>query len=117
MTETKRIKLKGTLAIGDTLTIPYIYKRNNVAIDITGFTFETYITTDPDAAVPSALHVTTAVHTDPTNGITEIEFTAAETATLTEGKYYIIIRIVNTSNEVATPLIIEATFINAGEQP
>lgn len=79
---------------GDDVSIPLtVYDVDDAPVNLTGSTLKAYIkdadTADDTGALASYINTT---HVDATNGKTQIDFTSAQTATLT-GKYYFVVRL------------------------
>lgn len=95
-----------TIIQGDDLTFTLTFKdEDGVVIDITGFTVFFTAKKDFDEVVDDAdapLSATVTSHTDPTNGITEINIPNTDTVDLEPRKYYYDIQIKDLANKISS---------------
>ena len=94
-----------SLIRGDDRTFALEFKKDGVAIDITGWTvFFTLKKSTYDSDNDALIKKTVTTHTDPTNGKTEFSITNTETDALI-GIYYYDIQYKDTANKINTVMI------------
>ena len=95
---------------GDTLRFEIEHlDENDAPIDITGYKFYLTIKASIDGADATGVQVDVDTHTDPTNGVTVVEATAAALDALV-GPYHYDLQMKDPAGRIATPLYGTITF-------
>jgi len=107
------------LYIGDDFFMPVKFQRrinDDVYVtDITGYTVHFLLQTGLEQSVTPSIENIVIAHSDPLQGETTGQFTNAETSLLTEGKYYLVIKWIDTLTLVQTKAIFEINVMNSGK--
>lgn len=119
MSTSRYIKYKKELVIGDDFEMPIQLQSgtpgNYTNIDITGYTIHFLLAPNLLKATTPSIQDDVTTHVSPTQGLTTGHFTSAETAVLTAGSYYLIIKWTSVTSYKKTKLIATIDVVENGK--